>query len=95
MYKRWSPHDVPMQAQTGGGAVAPTRSQRGGLWSAPCSGRFTSGGDPVLIVQEAGWASGPVWTGVENLTPPGSDHWTVQLIARHYTDYAILATTCT
>ena len=24
--------------------------------------------DPVPIVQEAGWASGPVWTGAENLT---------------------------
>ena len=25
--------------------------------------------DPVPIVQEAGWATGPVWTGVENLAP--------------------------
>ena len=25
------------------------------------------GKDPVPIVQEAGWAPGPVWTGVENL----------------------------
>ena len=24
---------------------------------------FTPGKDPVLIVQEAGWAPGPVWTG--------------------------------
>ena len=24
---------------------------------------FTPGKDPVLILQEAGWASGPVWTG--------------------------------
>ena len=23
--------------------------------------------DPVPIVQEAGWAPGPVWTGAENL----------------------------
>ena len=23
--------------------------------------------DPVPIVQEAGWATGPVWTGTENL----------------------------
>jgi len=28
------------------------------------------GKDPVPIVQEAGWASGPVWTGAENLDPP-------------------------
>ena len=26
---------------------------------------------PVPIVQEAGWAPGPVWTGAENLTPTG------------------------
>jgi hypothetical protein len=25
------------------------------------------GGEPVPIVQEAGWAPGPVWTGAENL----------------------------
>ena len=30
--------------------------------------------DPVPIVQEAGWATGPVWTGAENLAPsPGFD----------------------
>jgi hypothetical protein len=27
---------------------------------------FTPGKDPVPIVQEAGWAAGPVWTGAEN-----------------------------
>jgi hypothetical protein len=33
---------------------------------------FTPGKDPVLIVQEAGWATGPVfWTGAENLAPTG------------------------
>ena len=32
---------------------------------------FTTGKDPVLIVQEAGWALGPVWTGAENLVPTG------------------------
>jgi hypothetical protein len=26
---------------------------------------------PVPIVQEAGWAQGPVWTSAENLTPTG------------------------
>jgi len=33
---------------------------------------FTPGKDPVPIVQEAGWAPGPVWTGAENLTPTGT-----------------------
>ena len=32
---------------------------------------FTPGKDSVPIVQEAGWASGPVWTGAENLAPTG------------------------
>jgi hypothetical protein len=27
--------------------------------------------DPVHIVQEAGWAPGPVWKGAENLVPTG------------------------
>ena len=29
------------------------------------------GKDPVPIVQETGWAPGPVWTGAENLAPTG------------------------
>ena len=41
----------------------------GGWSSRP--GRFTSGKDPVPVVQEAGWAPGPVWTGAENLDPTG------------------------
>ena len=32
---------------------------------------FTPRKDPVLIVQEAGWAKGPVWTDAENLAPTG------------------------
>ena len=28
-------------------------------------------GDPVPNVQEAGWASGPVWTGAVKLAPTG------------------------
>jgi hypothetical protein len=32
---------------------------------------FTLGKDPVPIVQEAGWAPGPDWTGTENLAPTG------------------------
>jgi hypothetical protein len=42
----------------------------------------TPGKDPVPIVQEAWWAAGPVWTGVENLAPPGFDFRTVQPVAR-------------
>ena len=32
---------------------------------------FTPGKDPVPIVQEAGWAPGPAWTGAESLAPTG------------------------
>ena len=32
---------------------------------------LTPGKEQVPIIQEAGWAPGPVWTGVENLAP----HW--------------------
>ena len=32
---------------------------------------FTPGKDPVLIVQEAGRAPGPVWTGTGNLASTG------------------------
>ena len=33
------------------------------------SAALTPGKDPVPIVQEAGWAPGPVWTGAVNLAP--------------------------
>ena len=41
----------------------------GGQHHAPAV--FTPGKDPVRIVQEAGWASEPVWIGEENLAPIG------------------------
>ena len=45
---------------------------RWGEWSRPRPGRFTPGKDPVpIFVQEAGWASEPVWTGAENLSSTG------------------------
>ena len=60
-------------------------------WSTPSPGRFTPGKDPVPIVQEAGWAPGPVWTCAENLAPPGFDPRTVQAVANRCTDHAIPA----
>jgi len=44
---------------------------RWGGWSTPCPGRFSPGKDPIPIVQEARWASRPVWTGAENLAHTG------------------------
>ena len=48
-----------------------TSALDGGGWSTPRPGRFTPGKDPVPIVQEAGWAPGPVWTGAENVAHIG------------------------
>ena len=59
------------------------------VWVANATPRphFTPGKDPVPIVQEAGWAPGPVWTGAEYLAPPlGSDPRTVQAVLSRYTD---------
>jgi hypothetical protein len=36
-----------------------------------CPCRFTPGKDPVPIVQEAGWATGLVWTCAKNFAPTG------------------------
>ena len=41
----------------------------GGQHHAPAA--FTLEKDSVPIVQEAGWAPEPVWTGAENLVPTG------------------------
>ena len=48
-----------------------TSALDGGGWSTSRPGRFPPGKDPVPIVQEAGWAPGPVWTGAENLALTG------------------------
>ena len=57
----------------------------GGQRHAPAA--FTPGKDPVPIVQEAGWASEPVWI---VSPPPEFDPRTFQSVASRYTDYAIL-----
>jgi hypothetical protein len=52
--------------------LSSTSALDGGGWLTPRPGRFTPPGkDPVPIVQEAGWAPGPVWTVAENLAPNG------------------------
>ena len=47
--------------------------------------------ETVLVVQEAGWAPEPVWTGTENLAPTGIRSRSVQPIASRYTGYATTA----
>ena len=63
-----------------------TSTLDGGGWSTPHPGRFTTGKDPVPTVKEAGCFPEPVWTGAENLAPPGFDPRTVQPVASRYTD---------
>jgi hypothetical protein len=66
-----------------------TTALEAGEGSASRPGRsLPSGKEPVPIVQEAGWAPGPVWTGAENLAPSGIRSRTVQLVASRSTDYA-------
>ena len=48
-----------------------TSALDGGGWSTPRPCRFTPGKDSVPIIQEAGWAPGPVCTGAENFAPTG------------------------
>ena len=68
--------------------LSSTSALYGNGWSTPRPGRFTPGKDQVPIVQEAGWASGPGWTGAENLALPGFDPRTVQPVGSRYTDCA-------
>jgi hypothetical protein len=39
--------------------------------------------DPVSIVQEAGWAPGPVWTDAKNLAPHRNDNDNKTAIRKH------------
>ena len=48
-----------------------TTALEGGEGSAARHGRSTAWKDPLPIVQEAGWAPGPVWTGRKFLPPTG------------------------
>jgi hypothetical protein len=47
-------------------------------------------GDLVPIVQEAGWASGPVWTGTESSLQSGFEPQAVQSVASFYTAQKVI-----
>jgi hypothetical protein len=65
-----------------------TTALEGGEESSSRPGRsLPPGKDPVPIVQQAGWAPGPVWTGEENLVTTEIRSRTVQPVASHYTDW--------
>ena len=64
-------HEGPEAEQRYSCTLSLTSALDGGGWSTPRPGRFAPGNNPVPIVQEAGQASGPVWTGSENLELTG------------------------
>ena len=56
--------------------------RRGLVVSSTLRPHFTPGKDPVSILQEAGWAPGPVWTDGKSRSSPGFDIQTVQFVAQ-------------
>ena len=62
-------------------------TRRGWVVSSTPRPHFTPGKVPVPILQEAGWAPGPVWR-AENLVPTGIRSRTVQPVVSRYTDWA-------
>ena len=66
-------------------------------WVASSTSRpqFTPGKDRVPVLQEAGWAPGPVWTGAKNIVPTGIRSRTVQPVVSHYKDWATRSTKMT
>ena len=62
-------HEDPEGEQMYSSTLPSTWALDVGGWSTPRPGCFTPRKDPVPIVQEAGWAPGPVWTGAQNLAP--------------------------
>jgi hypothetical protein len=50
--------------------------------------------DHIPILREGGWAPGPVWTGAENLAPPGFDPRTVQPMAHPKLQIPVYKRTC-
>jgi hypothetical protein len=62
-------------AQRGSGIITHPFLNLGARWgwmiNATLQLLYTRERDMILIVEETGWAPGPVWTGVENLAPTG------------------------
>jgi hypothetical protein len=63
-----------------------TKALNGGGRSTTRPDRFITRKDTGPIVEGAGWASGPVWTGADNLAPMEFDPLTVKAVASCYTD---------
>ena len=89
MYQSRSPRDMSVQAPRGGGGTAPTHSQPGNRrrWVISMTLRPLYPREEPGTHCRGGWVGlGAGLGGMENLTPPGFDAWTVQPIASRQTD---------
>jgi hypothetical protein len=77
---------MPMEVQRAGGCIPPTAVLEESEWSPSRTGPFARGKDPVPTVQDAGWTSGPLSTGTQNLAPLGFDCWLPQPVGSRYTE---------
>ena len=66
--------------------------RRGWVFSSTPRPHFTPGKDPVPILEEAGWAPGPVWTGGKS-RPHRDSIMDLQPVVSRYTDWATRPTT--
>jgi len=66
-----------------------TSALDGSEWLTSRPGQFISGNDPVLIVQETGWAPGPSGRVWKISSTPGFDPRTIHSVASRYTAYPI------
>jgi hypothetical protein len=82
-----------MRAQGGIRGIAPLILNLDARWGCVVkAGRFTPDKEPVPIVQEAGLAKRPLWTGVvkkKYFVPNGVRTTSIQFAASGHTDYAI------
>jgi len=63
---KWSPYTPGVTQRVGRGIALffhDRDTRRGWVFSSTPRPHFTPGKDPIPILQEAGWAPGPVWTG--------------------------------
>ena len=89
-----SPHDMPMQAQRGGGCIAPTHSQHGTRrrWVVNTTLRPLYPQQRLGTLCTGGWVGlGADLDGTENLASTDFNPRTFQHVAGRYSDYAIPA----
>jgi len=84
-------HECPEGEYRYSSTISLTSALDESRWSTSRPGRFTPWKDPVPIVQEAGWAQRPVWTGEEKLLRLEFHPRTVQPVTSRHTNCAIPA----